>query len=294
MKERYTGAPGLRALWRAALILAAFYLLPLGIALALGALMNAFFGVWGVTQDNILRAPVWIRLISGHWAEWVTIAQNLALLPLAFSLSRLWGARRLAKGGLALKGFLLGVASALALAGTLLLIDGLRMGRPMTRPQFTWELLIPLAMYFCAALGTEVLLRGALTQALAPWPLWARSFLGAAAFALLTAPAWNGLALVNLFLLGLLLQFTAEKTGGYLAGALARFGLYTVLYVVLGCAGSASVALYECYPAGHDLLSGAAQGPLGGLLATLAMAVALAWIGVLYIREKDGGKKTNE
>lgn len=291
MKQWFMGQDGLRPIWRAVLVLCLGYLVSLGAGLGLAALMNALYGVWGVNQDNILRAPAWIRLISGHWGEWSSMAQNLLLIPLAALLCRILGLGRLRRGRHALKGLALGAGFALALAGALLLMDALRMGRPLSKPLVSWEIFIPLAMYLCAALGMEALLRGALAQALTPWPPWARWGLGAAAFALLTAPAWQPLTLINLALMGLLLAIGAEKAGGYLAGAMARFGLYAMLYAALGCEGGASVALYECYPAGHDLLSGVWQGPLGGLLATLALLAALGGLGAYYLRKKGRRKK---
>ena len=241
--------------------------------------MNALYQVWGVNQDNILRAPLWIQLISGHWGEWVSIAQNLPLLPLAWGLRR-WmdGGRKLPWGWYGGRGLAMGIGFALALAAILLLVDGLRMGRPLSRPLLSWEVFIPLVMYGCAALGVEALLRGALAGALAPWRPWVRRAAGALSFAALTSSSWQPVALLNQALMGLLLELGAEKSGGFLAGAMARFGLYAVLYGLLGCQGASSVALYECYPAAHDWLSGGYQGPLGGLLALAMLSALTGWM----------------
>lgn len=284
-KGWFIGETGLRPLWKGLAVLAGGWLVSLGVGLGLTAAMNSLYQVWGVNQDNILRAPIWIQLISGHWGEWVSIAQNLLLLPLAWVLCR-WNRKEgLPWGRSGGKGFVLGAGFALALAALLLLADGLRMGRPLYKPLLSWEVLIPLAMYLCAALGVEALLRGALDGALAAWRPWARRTAGALAFAALTAPSWQSVTLVNQALMGLLLELGAERSGGFLAGAMARFGLYAVLYGLLGCQGASSVALYECYPAGHDWLSGGYQGPLSGGLALMMLAALTGWI--LYRRKRE-------
>ena len=142
-KGWFIGETGLRPLWKGLAVLAGGWLVSLGVGLGLTAAMNSLYQVWGVNQDNILRAPIWIQLISGHWGEWVSIAQNLLLLPLAWVLCR-WNRKEgLPWGRSGGKGFVLGAGFALALAALLLLADGLRWQVTSSmpaggRPAFPW------------------------------------------------------------------------------------------------------------------------------------------------------------
>lgn len=257
-----------------------------GIRLGLSALMNRMFDIWGVTQDNILRAPVWIRLISGYWNEWVCAAQGIAAWALARLLCRAAGGGKLRRGAGAFGGLTAGACAALLLASALWALDALRMGRRLQDAGWSLELLIPVGMYFLTALGSEALLRGALRQSLAPYPEWLTKALGAIAFAALTLPAFDAVTVVNYLLLGLLLEEISRKTDGYLAGAALRFSLSVMLYTILGCKGGAGPALYEMYPAALDLLSGVNLGPMSGLMATGGLIAALA---ARYLRGRHNG-----
>lgn len=291
MKKWFIGPCGLRSGWRAAAVLAcggcAWYFARTGFIL----LINFLFGVWGVTAENLPRAHGWIYLIGAHLSEWMIIAGGTALWIVAWLLTRLTGGT-LDKGQYAGRSIAAGALFGCLLWALLRLTDSVRMGWHFSSPEWNGEILISLAAYFLTACSTEALFRGALHETTRTWPRWAAMTLSAVSFAVFSVSERSVGMVLNLLLIGLLMEYFRQKTHGYLPGAMMRFGAYGVVYGIFGCCGSASCALYESYPAAHDFLSGGNVGPFsGGLLCIL---LALLGAGFLLGNHKRTTKQKEQ
>ena len=267
---------------KAALTLAVCWLFILGVRWALNEGLNHLMTVWGVNAANLTLAPGWVQLVVyGYASGSSAIAQGL-MIPLAALCVRILDKRTLAWGRGAVRGAGVGIFLGAVLVALLALLDAVRFGGSILRPDFSWAILSPLALYLASALGGEALFRGALLGLGPDVPGWVKMTVSTLAFALMTAPL-EPLALISALLMGALMCLIYQRTRGFGAGALLRSGLYIVLYGIMGCAGGVAGAPYETYPSQLDRLSGGASGPMSGLLffaLLIVLAIALVRRGL--------------
>ncbi|MEG0935807.1 MAG: hypothetical protein RSJ41_09470 [Clostridia bacterium] len=299
MKALFIGKNGLRGGWKAAFVVMSASVLLGAVGWALSAILARLIPLWGVNARNVALAPTWLRLLLAHRAELIGIVQFTLLWPLSLALMRLLRMGKLAWRGL-LRGAFAGGAVAALVLGALFLIDALRLGWPLARPRLSFEILIPLAYQFARALGGATLFLGAVPAAFDHYPPIWRAALGGVIFGALGPLGPLGAAGpigIGAVPSGLMLALNAALVG-FTALSLGRTGCalgYTFflsfpLYVLMGANGASSAGLYESYPAAHDLLSGAAQGPMGGLMMALALGAlggALAYKMIKTMHDED-------
>ncbi len=245
--------------------------------LALAGLFARLFEVWGVTADNVLRAPGWVRLLYEGWLYFSGLVQGgvLALTALlvgrALNVPPRWG-----KGLGA--GALWGAAAALGMVLAFRLLDVMRLGYALTRPRFSdLTALLILSVAF-QSLGAA-LATGLVGELLRGWRR-ASALVGCAAFYALLFGRWTPIGLVNGALFGLAAWLFREKKGGF-APAFGFLGAFSTLTVaVLGMPPRQPGALYETYPVSKPWMTGGVAGPWAGLfmtaiLAALILALAL-------------------
>ena len=240
---------------------------------------NGLMGLWGVTADNLYRAPVAIRL----WAAWARVLLACGQGACLCALSRLFARRaRLQpdwgdEGGF-LRGSACGGAWMTLLWGVFLLSRLVRVDGSLGSPNVSVNALALLHTSFWAAIGATALLLGVVE------PLLRRYLPPAAAlggtlllFALLQFPAGglSGLCAANLLLLGGVLLIEAHR-GGVARAAGWLFALRCAEQAIFGFPG-ASGALYETYPVRLYPLSGGNSGVWYGLATTILLGLTLWW-----------------
>jgi len=154
-------------------------------------------------------------------------------------------------------------------------------GSPLPSP--IGALVLGAALVIVQSVAEEAFFRGWLQPVLcASWGAWAGLLLTAAAFAVLhiIAGAHGLLAVVNLFLGGLLFGLLALRTGGLLAPAAAHFAWNWSESGVLGLTPDPSGSLLTLRLGGAPLWSGGADTMNGSLATTLVLAALVAGFAV--------------
>ena len=157
---------------------------------------------------------------------------------------------------------------------------------------YAWALLRDLAFWGVAAAAEEALFRGygfqVLVQGLGAAPA---TVLASAAFALAhrNNPSVDGVALVNIFLAGVLLSVAYLRTRSLWFATAVHLGWNWMMGTVLALPVSGLVLvntpLYDGHVGGPRLVTGGAFGPEGGLVATAAFSLALAAVALAPLAE---------
>jgi membrane protease YdiL (CAAX protease family) len=139
------------------------------------------------------------------------------------------------------------------------------------------------ALVMLQSIAEEAFFRGWLQPVLcANWGPWAGLLLTAAAFALLhvIAGAHGVMAVINLFLGGLLFGLLALRTGGLLAPAAAHFAWNWSESGVLGLSPDPSGSLLALRLGGAPLWSGGPDTMNGSLATTVVLSMLVAGFAI--------------
>lgn len=254
-------------------VLAAAWAVPLGLT----KLFERLFSIWGVTGENVGRAPGWVQGLYGGWLYLNGIAQGAVIALAAWYSGRALGARiRMGKG--LYTGLLAGALTAGILLAAFRLLDVMRFGHALTRPALS-ALTPMLALYVLSQALGAALATGLIGELLAGRHRLL-AIAGCAVFYALLFGRWTPVSLAGGALFGVLLWLLREKKGGLAPafGFLAAFSFLTV--TVFGMPPWQSGALYETYPVSKPWLTGGDAGPWAGfamtaILAALTLALAL-------------------
>jgi hypothetical protein len=199
-------------------------------------------------------------------------------LVAAMSAMRLEGRRLWRRGSEPLTDVAMGLACGSAGFCTAVLIaymaGSVTTGAPPASP--AGAIVLGAALVIIQAVAEEAFFRGWLQPVLgASWGVWAGLLLTAAAFAALhiIAGAHGALAVINLFLGGLLFGLLALRTGGLMAPAAAHFAWNWSESGVLGLSPDPSGSLLTLRLSGAPLWSGGADTMNGSLATTLVLSV---------------------
>lgn len=268
-----------RAGWLLAASLLGYALAALALRRGLAALLSALTEAWGVNASTALRAPAWARTLWSWKGSLVTAVVSAALLCLSLGLRRLWG---LDGASMRFRGrrLLLATLAGLALAILVLLLglipDSLRMEPDAPRLRASLPALC--AVSLLAAISEEAFTKGVLFDGLAD--RWGRPWATVAACAVFFLSnggmAGNAVSAVNVLLLGLVCCAAHARYGLWSAVGL-RWG-WSVATVFLMGFGGGEASLMRFYGVSEALLTGGDAGPVYGLYATAALALALAWL----------------
>ncbi|MDO4546547.1 MAG: hypothetical protein Q4D04_00465 [Clostridia bacterium] len=250
--------------------------------MGLDSLISHMYGVWGVTARNISRAPQWLIILVGNYQLIRETAQALALLVPAYLLAKAFGIPKIHWGRKSALGLILGVLTGIATVGALLASDSMRLNPSYMN--FDVSIAFSILMYAANALSLSYLFAGIMPEVLSGKRFNCDIWLPAIICAILTAPEYAPAAVINVAIIAAASVFMVKALSGTGAACLFRFGLYWVLFVVMGCPGGAG-GVFECYPAHLDCLSGEYSGPVGGFMLT----VALAAVTVYLIRKYHSG-----
>lgn len=244
-------------------------------------LYRTMMAIWGVTGENVARAPSAVRFLYAWSQVLVQLIQSAAVCGAAGLLQRMdrlamREEKPIASFG---RGADLGAALTAGVWLILLLTGSVRLGWSLSRPAFTVNTLALCLTTLAPALSDGVFVYGALRICLKkrlPQPAvaavtaaWSVVFLcmnGATAPAVLIGGALSALALLGL----------AERFGTWSAVGFA-FARSYLEQAVFGFAG-ASAALYETYPVNAYWLNGGNAGVGSGALSMLALAAMAVWL----------------
>jgi membrane protease YdiL (CAAX protease family) len=245
------------------------------------------------------------KLVGGLPGPWPDVLTEGALQVMVFGLflvaaviaTGLEG-RRLWRGGSEpftdlLMGLACGSAGFCAAVLIAFIARSVTTGAPLPSP--AGALVVGAAVVLLQSVAEEAFFRGWLQPILcARWSAWVGLLLTAAAFATLhiIAGAHGVLAVVNLFLGGLLFGLLALRTGGLLAPAAAHFAWNWSESGVLGLSPDPSGSLLTLRLSGAQLWSGGADTMNGSLATTLVLSVLVG--GFLVARTSPQPGKAAE
>lgn len=242
----------------------------------LGAIFGALFDAWGLTQDNLLRAPIWAQQIVFWHTNFCYALAYIASGMVGLLLARRWNPshhsfhRRLCLGA---AGF--GLAMGAGLTCAALLLDSMRLEAPLSEPSLSPLLIGAAAVAVLGKASSEVLTRRLIFDAVRRRGLaYAVSSLAAA---LLTARWTNPVSIVNALLMGLAGCALYERGGWISSAALtSAWTLWTSLIFGFPSVASSFGSVYALYHVSEAWMTGGNLGPDCGLWMTFALLIFLA------------------
>ena len=269
---------GLRSGWKmarnTAVYLAVFY----GAIFGLAALFGALFSTWGLTTDNLQRAPLWARQ--------VVIWHTDFSYALAYVLSGLAGVlltRRRVRGGQGSlwMGVGLGVLIASLLTAIAVGFDCMRMERPLSEPVLSASQLASAAVLILGKLSGEILTKRILFEG-AKRRIVGYTLVCVATFLLIGA--WTGVAAAVNAVLAAIVGCALYEHGGLAASSGFQCALYLWLGLIFGWPGlTVSVSpVYALYHVSDAWLTGGASGVLNGW----GLAIMLTALAVVLLRRE--------
>jgi uncharacterized protein len=267
------------SLWRLLLFVILFGVLTLALGMALPA------GAFGEGETGGVLLYTFVMLAAACTAGWVLLraCDERPAAALGFG----WVRRTPAELGI---GFAIG-AGALAVAAAAMFAIGALRYSPDAGTFGTWGLVLArdLAVLGVAAAAEEALFRGYPFQVLVQWSgAVPATLLLSAAFALahIGNPNVGGLALLNIFLAGVVLSVAYLRTLSLWFATAVHLGWNWAMASLFDMPVSGitmfDTPLYDAHVGGPAWLTGMEFGPEGGVLGTLAFAAA--GIALLRIR----------
>ena len=269
---------GLRSCWtmarNAAVYLAVFY----GAIFGLAALFGALFNAWGLTTDNLQRAPL--------WAQQVVVWHTDFSYALAYALSGLGGVlltrRHVRSGrGSLWMGVGLGVLIASVLTAIALGFDCMRMERPLSEPYLSAAQIASAAVLILGKLSGEILTKRILFDG-TKRRIVGYALVCAATFLLMGA--WSGVTVAVNAVLVAIVGCALYERGGLAASTWFQCAMYLWFGLIFGWPGmTVSVGpVYALYHISDAWLTGGVSGALNGWCMAVVLAVSAA---VLLRRE---------
>ncbi|MFI5208925.1 MAG: CPBP family intramembrane glutamic endopeptidase [Gemmatimonadales bacterium] len=195
------------------------------------------------------------------------------------------------KGKAVLHGILIGAIPAAAVIGLAMIVGGARFTPDTGTPaDYLRRVGLTLLVLAPAALSEEIMFRGVPQVLLTGvWGRVSALLVTSAAFALahLFNPNLTHLAVVNIWIAGLFLGAAFYLPGGIWTSFGAHLGWNATLAACDAPVSGLPFAIpwLDYQPGGPAWLTGGAFGPEGGLIATLSIALALAWAARRIRRE---------
>ena len=258
---------GLRPGWKmardAALYLAVFYGVLFGLAGGFGALFNA----WGLTTENLYRAPVWAqRIVAWHSDFTYAAAYTLA------GIAGLLATRRCARSRS--RSLWIGVGAGTLIAALLtaiaLCFDCMRLEWPLSEPSLSGAQLASAAVLALGKLSGEILTKRILFER-AGHRTVGYALVCAATFLMMRA--WTDAAIALNTVLAAVVGCALYERGGLAASTgfqCAMFLWFGLIFAWPGMAVSVS-PLYALYHVSDAWLTGGDMGAMSGWGCTIVM-----------------------
>lgn len=246
----------------------------------LGAIFGALFRAWGLTRENLSRAPVWAQQIVLWHTDFCYALAYVAALAVG-----LWLSRKQIKRRKNARAILFSVISSLGMAAGLTLaalgFDCMRLERPLSEPMVSLSLLSAALVTVLGKVSAEVLTKRLIFDAI-PHRIWAYCT-SVLTTTLLCARLTSPISILNGLLLGWVSCALYER-GGLIAASAFRsvWTIWTSLIFGFPGAISSVGAVYALYHVSESWLTGGTFGPESGLWTTLSLLILLA---VLFQKE---------
>ena len=257
---------------------ACLYLLAEGVYYGYWSVYGMMMDVWGITENNVMRAPAAVRLLY-RWSGVIgQLMRNTVLAASGILLCRLTNTdlkNAEEKKGRFWGPAALGAAGVTGLWCLLMLTGSVRLGWRITKPVFSVNTFALLLTNLSAAAAEGIFLYGAVYGSMKKrLPVWAARGVVAGIAALMIAPTGVGAAvLVNILLMSVALCLLTDAYG-VLPMAGFGFAWNYLCQAVFGFAG-ASAALYETYPVNLYWLNGGNSGVMYGAAVTLILTAII-------------------
>lgn len=275
----------LRASWKLllgiAVYLAAFYGVLYGLAACFGMLFNA----WGLTNDNLFRAPLWAqRVVAWHtdfsyaMAYGASAAAGLLLTRRRRDSEPLMGAPW--------QGLALGAGLAAMMTIAALAFDSMRMERPLDEPLLRVSQLAAAMVLISGKLSAEVLTKRLLFDRVRRRTV---AYAAVCVVTILLMRSWTDLAGAAVAVLLGIVGCALYERGGLLASVGFQTGLSLWFGLIFGWPGMmlATEPVYALYSVSDAWLAGGNAGVLHGW----GFAVLLAAIAAAQLRGELVGLK---
>lgn len=270
----------LRVGWKLTVGISAYAVVFYGAILILSSVFGALFKGWGLTNDNLIYAPRWARMIVQLHADFTyALAYGLSMAT-AMMLAKRWSQPVRGDSRAAVFGSLAGLGLGALVSMFALLLDSMRLEWPLSEPVFSSTQLLSLAVMALGVLSGEALTKRIVfdTVRCRFGRLW--SYAAAAAFAVLLSGRWTSpIGLFNALLLSAVGCALYER-GGLLVSAALQFGWAVWTSMIFAWPDSGAAAIFKMYTVSDAWLTGGNAGANFGVGCTIGwtiIAAVLLW-----------------
>lgn len=251
-----------------------------GLRLGLNRAFGALFAAWQVNGENILKAPVWARMIYSFHGILITVAACGAMAATAMLLRK----KRLGKApldpGALRRGIvpgLWGAVLALGSAALFVIMDSMRLEWPLSAPKFSVSLLVMLPVTILTAWAEEYFTKRLVFDGVQRQmgKRWACGFSALIFFLFNGGLEGNGISGLNVLLMGLVTCAWYDRRGLWAAVLFRGLWSYCALFIAGFGATSAAQSVYSLYRVSETAFTGGDGGMIYGWWMTVVMVFGL-------------------
>lgn len=268
----------LRTGWRLLIGAAAGFGTLYGLRLLLGFAFGRLFDAWGLTSDNLAYVPMFARQIVYWHTDFTYILAYAACILVSALVAKNWSKPAANDARLAGIGALAGFGSGALLSTAALLVDSMRLERPLGEislsPALISGLIVVLLGCICGEMLSKRLIFDPVRQRYGRWVAYAATAIVAIFADLTPMGALNGILMA-------LIGCVFYERGGMLASAALRAGWMIWTNLVFAWPGSGSASMYRMYTVSEIWLTGGNAGAEAGFGCTLLWMI----IAVILLRK---------
>ena len=283
----------LRSGWCVALNATAYFAAFYGVLSGRAAIFGVLFDAWGLTNDNLAAAPLWVQRIVYAHTDFCYAAACLASTGIGLWIMHGKTDENVLKTKYGRwKNVLIGAGIGLAIGGGITLLafvlDSVRMEWPISEPHFSLNALVALGVIAIGRISHEALCRRLIYAPLKASGRALAIAVSSATTAILIGE-WSVCGVLSGLLLGAVCCALYDR-GGLLAGAAMQTAWTAWCTLLFGFPGmnANAVPVYRLYYVSDAWLTGGNGSALGGAWCALLLAIACA---ALYRRETQSGAR---
>ena len=238
-----------------------------------GSVFGALFAAWGLTNENLSRAPVWAQQV----VIWHTDFTYALAYGASMAAAVVWfRGKTKARGKEILRGAALGLGLGAALTAIAFMFDSMRLERPLSEPAFSAQHLSALIVLTLGSLSSEALTRRLVFASVRERFGRLAAYAAAAALSLLLSGAWeHPMGLAGSALMSIAAGALYERGGMPASAALtAGWSAWTAWLFAWPDAGASGI--YRMYTVSDAWLTGGNAGADCGLGAAIGWLIIAA------------------
>ncbi len=272
---------GLRAGWKPVIGVAAGFGTLFAVRFLLGFAFGKLFEAWGVTNNNLVYAPVYAQCIVRWHTDFTHLAAYIAAMLIGLKLAGRWTKPVENRPGMIAFGALAGTVCAALLTAASLALDSMRLEWPIGEPSISLGLMTGMIVLIAGCLCNEVLGKrlvfDPLRQRFGRWPAYL-------AVAIISAFAdTTPLGMLNSALIGFVGCLMYERGGLPASAAMqASWMFWTNHLFAWPDSGFANV--YRMYEVSEGWLTGGSAGAEAGIGCTILWMIIAA---CLLLKEQN-------